>query len=116
MYHIFGNAKMALLIQKMNDAQAGLDDDLKQALGVDQLHLENQWRVSLGQPAVITPDQVTPTPRPIASTPPQTMPVDNTTPDLITLGSALILLPNVAIAAVLMYQPLKLQSQLLIKN
>ena len=116
MYHTFGNAKMALLIQKMNDPQTGLDDDLKQALGVDQLHLENQWRVSLSQPAVITPDQITPTPRPIASTSPQTMPVDNTAPVLITLGSALVLLPIVAIAALLMYQRRKRQSELAVQN
>jgi ssRNA-specific RNase YbeY (16S rRNA maturation enzyme) len=116
MYHTFGNAKMALLIQKMNDPQTGLDDDLKQALGVDQLHLENQWRVSLSQPAVITPDQITPTPRPIASTSPQTMPVDNTAPVLITLGSALVLLPIVAIAALLMYQRRKRQRELAVQN
>ncbi|HYL43625.1 MAG TPA: peptidase MA family metallohydrolase, partial [Ktedonobacteraceae bacterium] len=116
MYHTFGNAKMALLIQKMNDAQAGFDDDLKLALGVDQLHLENQWRVSLGQSAVITPDQVTPTPRPTAATSPQTMPVDNTAPVLITLGSALVLLPIVAIAALLMYQRRKRRSDLAVQN
>jgi hypothetical protein len=116
MYHTFGSAKMALLIQKMNGPQTVLDDDLKQALGVDQLHLENQWRVSLGQSAVITPDQVTPTPHPIASTPPQTMPVDNTTPVLTTLGSVLVLLPIVAIVALLVYQRRKRQSELAVQN
>src|SRR5258708_33395669 len=46
MHHTFGNAKIALIIQKVNDAQAGFDDDLIQALDVDQLRLENQSRVS----------------------------------------------------------------------
>jgi hypothetical protein len=117
MYHTFGNAKMALLIQKMNNAQADFNDDLTQALGEDQLHLENQWRLNLGQPAVITPDQVTPTPQASTHTPlPQTMPTDNTAPVLIGLGSALIVLPIVGLAALLIYQRRKYQRELAMQN
>lgn len=116
MYHTFGNAKMALLIQKMNNSQADFNDDLTQALGEDQLHLENQWRLNLGQPAVITPDQITPTPQPAIHTLPQTMPVDNTAPVLIVLGSTLIVLPIVGLAALLIYQRRKQQHELAMQN
>jgi hypothetical protein len=44
------------------------------------------------------------------------MPVDNTAPVLITLGSALVLLPIVAIAALLMYQRRKRQRELALQN
>ncbi len=32
---------------------------------MDELHLENQWRLSLGQSAVLTTNDVTPTPQPV---------------------------------------------------
>ncbi len=64
MYKTFGQPRMAHLIKLMGDSQTVFDQDLQQALGVDELHLENQWRIYLGQPAILTPDQVTPTPLP----------------------------------------------------
>jgi hypothetical protein len=64
MYKTFGQPKMAQLVKLMGDSQTVFDQDLQQALGVDELHLENQWRLNLGQPAVLTPDQITPTPLP----------------------------------------------------
>lgn len=57
MYKTFGNAKMALLIHTMNTPLLDFNDSLKQALGIDQLHLENQWRLSLHQPPVIGTNQ-----------------------------------------------------------
>ncbi len=64
MYETFHQVRMAHLIKLMGDSQTVFDQDLQQALGVDELHLENQWRISLGQPAVLTPDQITLTPQP----------------------------------------------------
>jgi len=65
MYHTFGKPRMVQLIKLMNKTLTTFDQDLKQALGVDQLHLENQWRLSQGQPAVLTTNEVTPTPQPV---------------------------------------------------
>jgi hypothetical protein len=65
MYRTFGKPRMALLIKSMNNSLTTFDQDLQQALGVDQLHLENQWRLSLGQPAVLTTNEVTPKPQPV---------------------------------------------------
>jgi peptidase MA superfamily protein len=64
MYNTFGQPRMAQLIKLMNNSQADFDEDLQRALGVDQVHLENQWRLHLHQPAILTPDEMTPTPMP----------------------------------------------------
>ena len=63
MYRTFGQPRLAHLIKLMGDSQTDFDQDLQQALGVDELHLENQWRIHLGQPAVLTSNQITPTPQ-----------------------------------------------------
>jgi hypothetical protein len=65
MYRTSGKPRMIQLIKLMNNSQTTFDQDLQQALGVDQLHLENQWRLSLGQPAVLTTNEVKPTPQPV---------------------------------------------------
>src|SRR6266700_6791470 len=65
MYTTFGHPKLAQLIKLMNNSQTDFDQDLRQALGVDQVHLENQWRLSLGQPAIPAPNEITPTPQPV---------------------------------------------------
>ncbi len=65
MYRTLGKPRMIQLIKLMNNSQTTFDQDLQQALGVDQLHLENQWRLSLGQPAVLTINEVKPTPQPV---------------------------------------------------
>jgi hypothetical protein len=65
MYHTFGKPRMVQLIKLMKNSLTTFDQDLQQALGVDQLHLENQWRLSQGQPAVLTTNEVTPTPQPV---------------------------------------------------
>ncbi|MGH2506819.1 MAG: peptidase MA family metallohydrolase [Ktedonobacteraceae bacterium] len=60
MYNTFGSAKMGKLIQNLDDASNDFDSALEKSIGEDHLHLENQWRVALHQPAVLTPDQLTP--------------------------------------------------------
>lgn len=65
MYGTFGTSRMVQLIKLMNNYQTTFDQDLKQALGVDELHLENQWHLSQGQPAVLTTNEVTSTPQPV---------------------------------------------------
>jgi Peptidase MA superfamily len=63
MYSTFGQAKMAQLIKQMNNPQRDFNEDLQQALGEDQLHLENQWRLHLNQPAILAPSELTSTPQ-----------------------------------------------------
>ncbi len=65
MYQTFGKTRMIPLIKLINNPQTTFDQDLKQALGVDELHLENQWRLSNGQSAVLITNDVTPTPQPV---------------------------------------------------
>ena len=64
MYHTFGKPRMVQLIKLLNNPQQTFDQDLTQSLGVDELHLENQWRLSNGQSAVLITNDVTPTPAP----------------------------------------------------
>jgi len=105
MYSTFGQAKMTLLIQKMNNPRVDFGEDLTQALGEDQLHLENQWRLHLNQPAILGPDQVTPASKPaIQTSQPQSSPTDSLAPLFVTLGVLLILLPMAGIVALLVYQ------------
>src|ERR1700694_3029076 len=54
---------MDRLIKDMDNPQNDFGQDLIQALGLDAVHLENQWRLSLKQPGILTPDQITPTPQ-----------------------------------------------------
>jgi hypothetical protein len=65
MYRTFGKARMIPLMKDINNPQTTFDQDLQQALGVDELHLENQWRLFYGQSAVLTTNNVTPTPQPV---------------------------------------------------
>ena len=62
MYKTFGISKMTQIIKFMNNPQQTFDSDLTQAIGEDQIHLENQWRIFNGQSAVLTTSVVTPTP------------------------------------------------------
>ena len=62
MYKTFGSSKMTQLIKFMNNPQQTFDQDLAQAIGEDEIHLENQWRLSNGQSAVLTTSDITPTP------------------------------------------------------
>ena len=64
MYNTFGPPKMAQLIRQMNNPQTDFEQDLQLVLGEDQLHLENQWYISLHQAPLISPDQLTPTRQP----------------------------------------------------
>jgi hypothetical protein len=113
MYKTFGQAKMTLLIQKMNNTQSDFDQQLTASIGLDSLHLENQWRVHLGQSTVLTPDQITPTAQPTVQPTPTvtTATTDGTTPILVTTGVLLILLPILGIVAIFVYQRRKRQQQ-----
>ncbi len=93
MYSTFGQPKMAQLIKQMNNPQMDFDEDLQQILGEDQLHLENQWRLYLNQPAILTPSELTPTPqRTVAARHTQNVTTNNISFWLLTgLGLLLVL-------------------------
>jgi Peptidase MA superfamily len=115
MYTTFGHAKMALLIKKMNNSQADFGENLTQVLGQDQDHLENQWLLHLGQPGILRPDQLTPTPQALLQTNQSQTTTDNTIPVFVTAGSLLILLPIIGIMAIVIYQSRKRKQALAVE-
>ncbi|MGH2478379.1 MAG: peptidase MA family metallohydrolase [Ktedonobacteraceae bacterium] len=72
MYKTFGQAKMIKLIQNLDDAGNDFDTALQKSIGEDHLHLENQWRLALHQPGVLSPDELTPTPNTSGTSPSST--------------------------------------------
>ncbi len=105
-YTTFGQTKMAKLIALMNGKTGEFNDDMKQALSEDQVHLENQWRVQLNQPSVLTPaDMAQATPLPASGTPSSPVTTsDIYTPLFIVAGLLLIFLPIAGLSGVLVYQ------------
>ena len=92
-YKTFGRTKMQGLIQSMNNAQTSFDSDLQKNLGEDELHLENNWRLSLGQPGILLPVSSILTPQ--TSTQPKVQsPFDSNAPLYLLIGGLLILLPS----------------------
>ena len=91
MFKTFGQARMDALIKDMDNPQNDFGQDLTLALGVDQLHLENQWLLSLNQPGILPADQLTPTPSVIPKPTAQVNPSgDDRSWALIALGSLLV--------------------------
>ncbi len=115
MYTTFGQAKMTNLISLMDSRQGEFNDDLKQALGEDQIHLENQWRLQLNQSSVLTPSDVVQTQPPSAQTPQPVKP-DYLTPLLAVAGLLLIVLPIAGISGLLAYQRRKRQRELALQE
>jgi hypothetical protein len=103
MYTTFGQKKMAALILAMNNPQASFNQDLVQAVGIDQAHLENQWHLSLNQPSTLPADQTKAASLPVQQS--QTLlQSDPNTPYLLVLGILLILLPSLGIGVLVIYQ------------
>ncbi|HEX9134236.1 MAG TPA: peptidase MA family metallohydrolase, partial [Ktedonobacteraceae bacterium] len=105
MYSTFGQPRMAQLIKLMSDSQTVFDGDLQRALGVDQDHLENQWRLHLGQPAILTANEITPTPQPAI----QVKQAQNVSTNyttfwlLIGLGALLVLISLIGLIVLVIY-------------
>ena len=115
MYTTFGQAKMTNLISLMGVRQGEFNDDLKQALGEDQIHLENQWRLQLHQSSVLTPSDVIQTPPPSGQTPQPVKP-DYLTPLLAVAGLLLIILPIAGVSGLFAYQRRKRQRELALQE
>ncbi len=117
MYNTFGQAKMARLVTLMSGKTTEFNQDVQQALGEDELHLEDQWRVQLHQPSVLTPYQVPSTQQPSHNTPPNVqIGTDSNAPLLILAGLLLILLPALGISGLLVYQRRSHQKKQLVQQ
>jgi hypothetical protein len=101
MYHTFGQSKMRALIKAMNQPQNSFDQDLQQTLGVDQLHLENQWRLSLDQPPILSPASQGSA---LHAQTAQVTLTDPLEPLLLCIGILMIILPALVLACLFVYQ------------
>jgi hypothetical protein len=105
MYATFGKLKMQKFIKNMNNPELDFNTDLQITLGVDEPHLENQWHLSLNQPATLSPDQLTPTANPsLATSTTSSGSTSGTIPLLTALGVLLIFLPLLGIILIIVYQ------------
>ena len=93
MYSTFGLNKMTVFIKLLKNLQATFTQDLQQALGEDQTHLEDQWRIHLHQPPALAPGQLTPTAQPQGQPvlPKTQTNANSSSPLLITFGFLLVL-------------------------
>ena len=118
MYNTFGQPKMGRLIQLMNNSNSDFSDDLVKSIGEDTLHLENQWRLFLRQPSVLTAgDAPTATTQSLTIPPDQLPGTANTTePFFVSLGVLLIVLPLSGIVFMLISQRRKRQRLLVVQD
>jgi hypothetical protein len=118
MYNTFGQPKMTRLIQLMNNPNGDFSDDLTKAIGEDTLHLENQWRVSLHQSAVLAPGvPPTATTQPLTIPPEQLPDTANTTePLFVSIGILFIVIPLFGIAFVVINERRKRQRMLVTQD
>ncbi len=101
MYQTFGLQKMAALIHAMDQPNQGFDADMRQVLGLDVAHLENQWHLSLNQPPTLSKDQMA-EPLPVPQPPPN--PYNSTTIALLLLGIALVVIALLGLGSIVVYQ------------
>ena len=104
MYNTFGQPKMATLIKDTNKGNPIFDEDLTQALGVDQPHLENQWHLNLNQPPTLTPDQANPKSTAIQNPIQVQVATNPYAPFLVMSGILLIVLPMIGLGGLFSYQ------------
>lgn len=101
MYQTFGLQKMGVLIHNMHNPNQSFDVDMRQALGLDVAHLENQWHISLNQPPTLSKDQLA-EPLPVPVRPAN--PYNGTTIALLLLGIVLMLVALLGLGCIIAYQ------------
>jgi hypothetical protein len=101
MYQTFGLQKMSALIHNMGNPNQSFDADMRQALGLDVAHLENQWHLSLNQPLTLSKDQLG-EPLSVPVVPPN--PYNSTTIALLLLGIVLILVSLLGLGGIVAYK------------
>lgn len=102
MYKTFGAPKMAALIKALNTPSNDFNSDLMQTMGINEDQLENQWHLSLQQPATMAPDQGNY--QPILSPSSVHVASDPYAPLLLLLGILLIFTPLVGLGGLFTYQ------------
>ena len=102
-YTTFGHTRMTILMKDLGDPHTNFNQDLRQALGVDEAHLENQWHLYLHQPPTLTPGQAKATSS-LAAQYAHITATDPTTRLLLVIGILLVILPALGIAYLLAYQ------------
>ena len=100
MYQTFGLQKMAALIHDMDNPNQGFDADMRQTLGLDVAHLENQWHFSLNQPPTLSKDQMA---EPLPALQPPN-PYNSTTIALLLLGIGLVIVALLGLGSIVAYQ------------
>jgi len=101
MYQTFGLQKMGTLVHDMQNPNQGFDADMRQALGLDSAHLENQWHISLNQPPTLSKDQLV---EPLPTSLPAPNPYNGTTIALLLLGIGLVVVALLGLGSIIAYQ------------
>lgn len=104
MYKTFGINKMENLVKSMNNDQSTFEQDLTKNIGEDQIHLENQWHLSLHQPPVLLPIGAILTPQSAPKSTTIAVPSDANAPLLTALGGTLVLVALAGMIALFVYQ------------
>ena len=100
MYTTFGHTRMILLMKDLGEPHTNFNQDLRQALGVDEAHLENQWHLYLHQPPTLASGQASS----LAAQYARITTTDPMTRLLLVIGILLVILPALGIAYLLAYQ------------
>jgi hypothetical protein len=101
MYQTFGLQKMIALIHDMGNPNQSFDADMRQALGLDVAHLENQWHLSLNQPPTLSKSELV---EPLPAPQPPLNPYNSTTIFLLLLGIVLVAVSLLGLGAIFSYQ------------
>jgi hypothetical protein len=101
MYQTFGLPKMTALVHDMDNPNQNFDADMRQALGLDVAHLENQWHIALGQAPTLSANQLA-EPIPVSVVAPN--PYDATTIALLIVGIALVLVSLSGLSSIAVYR------------
>lgn len=99
MFKTFGAAKMQQFIKDLDNPNVTFDQAMIQAFGMDSIHLENQWRLSLNQSAVLSPGQPKKPAQPQQPKQPQVQATTDIGPSVaILFGSWLLMISFIVIA------------------
>jgi hypothetical protein len=105
MYTTFGEPRMAALIHDLNHTDSDWNNALTKDLRMNQDHLENQWRLSLNQPAILVPDQEDTISKNLLTIKQAPMPAinDPLAPLLLIVGLLMVLLPICGFGGLLLF-------------
>ena len=100
LYTIYGQQKMQDLIKAMHQKDLAFGEDLVKVLGIDEDHLENQWHLSLHQPATLNDKDGQ---KPVAKPKVKPVTIDNLSGFLFLLGCAMVFCSLFGLGGLLTY-------------